>query len=205
MESRKLPLHANLDQYKKQAKDLFKAFKAQDSKAVERIRLRHPHARDLIEQTLADAQLVLAREHSFESWPKFARYVQELGDTNSSFAEFERAADAIVNGDAATLREMLLRNPELVHARSPREHRSTLLHYVSANGVEDYRQKTPNNAVEIATMLLDAGADVDAVVDAYGKSTTLGSTATSIHPLRAGVLLPLLELLLVQRTDSSLY
>ena len=40
MESRELPLHPNLDQYKKQAKDLLKAWKAQDSKAVERIRLR---------------------------------------------------------------------------------------------------------------------------------------------------------------------
>jgi len=198
MESRELPLHPNLDQYKKQAKDLLKAWKAQDSKAVERIRLRHTHARNLAEPTLADAQLVLAREHSFESWPKFAKYVQQLGETNSPFAEFERAADAVVNGDAATLRETLLRNPKLVYARSPREHRSTLLHYVSANGVEDYRQKTPNNAVEIATILLDAGADVNAVVEAYGKGTTLGSTATSIHPLRAGVLIPLLELLIAR-------
>jgi hypothetical protein len=198
MESRELPLHPNLDQYKKQAKDLLKAWKAQDSKAVERIRLRHPHARDRAEPTLADAQLVLAREHSFESWPKFAQCVQQLGETNSPFAEFESAADAVVNGDAATLRETLLRNPELVYARSPREHHSTLLHYVSANGVEDYRQKTPNNAVEIATILLDAGADVNAVVDAYGKGTTLGSTATSIHPLRAGILIPLLELLIAR-------
>ena len=93
---------------------------------------------------------------------------------------------------------MLQQNPELVHAGSPREHLSTLLHYVSANGVEDYRQKTPHNAVEIATILLDASAEIDAVADAYGKGTTLGLTASSIHPLRAGVLIPLLELLLTR-------
>ena len=198
MESRELPLHPNLEQYKKQAKDLLRAFQNEDSKAIERIRQFHPRGRELPEPGLTDAQLVLAREHSFESWPKFSTYVRELGQANSPFAKFERAADAVINGDAATLREGMKQNPGLVHARSPREHQSMLLHYVSANGVEDYRQKTPNNAVEIATILLDGGADVDAVADAYGKSTTLGLTATSIHPLRAGVLIPLVELLLAR-------
>jgi len=165
---------------------------------MERLRQRHPHAGDVTEPTLADAQLVLAREHSFESWPKFAKYVQELSQASSPFAKFERAVAAVVNGEVAILIEMLRQNPELVHARSPREHQASLLHYVSANGVEDYRQNSPKSAVEIATILLDAGADVDAVADAYGKSTTLGLTATSIHPLRAGVLIPLVELLLAR-------
>ena len=85
----------------------------------------------------------------------------------------------------------------MVRARSAREHRSTLLHYVSANGVEDFRQKTPKNIVEIAEMLLKAGADVNAESDAYGgRSTTLGLTATSWHPEDAGVQLPLMELLI---------
>jgi ankyrin repeat protein len=198
MESRELPLHPNLDQYKKQAKDLLKAVQAEDPKAIQRIRQFHPRGSELSKPSLSDAQLVLAREHSFESWPKFSKYVHELGQTNSAFAQFECAADAVINGDATTLEKILRQNPELVQARSPREHRSTLLHYVSANGVEDYRQRTSNNAVEIATILLDAGAAVDAVADAYGKGTALGLTATSIHPLRAGVLIPLLELLLAR-------
>jgi ankyrin repeat protein len=198
MESRELPLHPNLDQYKKQAKDLLKAVEADDPKGIQRIRQFHPHGSELSKPSLSDAQLVLAREHSFESWPRFSKYVHELGQTNSTFAQFERAADAVINGDAVVLEGMLRQNPELAHARSPREHRSTLLHYVSANGVEDYRQKTPTNAVEIATILLDAGAAVDAIADAYGKGTPLGLTATSIHPLRAGVLIPLLEVLLAR-------
>lgn len=53
-------------------------------------------------------------------------------------------------------------HPELVRARSTREHRSTLLHYVSANGVEDFRQKTPKNILDITKLLLTAGADVNA-------------------------------------------
>lgn len=56
------------------------------------------------------------------------------------FSKFESAVDAIVNGDA--LKKLISEQPELVRARSTREHRSTLLHYVSANGVEDFRQKT---------------------------------------------------------------
>jgi ankyrin repeat protein len=69
--------------------------------------------------------------------------------------------------------------------------------YVSANGVEDFRQKTPQNIVEIAKLLLEAGSDVNAESDAYGGgSTTLGLVATSIHPQRAGVQIPLMEILL---------
>jgi ankyrin repeat protein len=84
-----------------------------------------------------------------------------------------------------------------VNARSLREHRSTLLHYCSANGVEDYRQTTPANVVAMARMLLDAGAEVNAESDAYGGgSTTLMLTATSGHPERVGVQTALMELLL---------
>jgi hypothetical protein len=80
--------------------------------------------------------------------------------------------------------------------KSTREHRSTLLHYVSAKGIEDFPRKTPRNIVEIKRFLLDAGADV-AESDAYGRrSTTLGQTATSCHPENAGVQIPLLELLI---------
>ena len=99
---------------------------------------------------------------------------------------FEPAVVAIVTGDAVTLASLLANHPSLVYARSTREHRATLLHYLGANGVEEHRQKSPGNAVAIAKILLDAGAEVDAVADIYGKSTTLGLVATSTHPRRAG-------------------
>ena len=111
--------------------------------------------------------------------------------------KFEEAVDAIVSGDLRGLRTLISEAPDLVRARSPREHHSTLLHYVSANGVEDFRQKTPQNIVEIAKLLLDAGSDVNAESDAYrGRCTTLGLTATSCHPHNAGVQIPLMELLI---------
>ena len=116
---------------------------------------------------------------------------------DSPASKFEEAVDAIVSGDLARLRQLLSESPDLVRARSTREHHSTLLHYVSANGVEDVRQKTPENIVEIAKLLLAAGADVNAESDAYGgRSSTLGLTATSCHPENAGVQIPLMELLI---------
>jgi hypothetical protein len=146
---------------------------------------------------LADAQLLIARSHGFASWPKFARHLEGLERADSTTARFEAAVDAVVGGDAAMLAALLGEHPDLVRARSMREHRSTLLHYISANGVEDFRQETPTNIVEIARLLLKCGADVNAESDAYGGGwTALGLTATSCHPENAGVQLALLELLI---------
>jgi ankyrin repeat protein len=145
---------------------------------------------------LTTAQFFLAREHGFTSWPRFARHVEDLTRAQSPVSAFEAAADAIVSGDAPALRRLLAGHPGLARERSTREHRSTLLHYVSANGVEDFRQKTPTNIVEIAHLLLDAGADVDAESDAYGGGcTALGLAATSAHPEKAGVQIALLQTL----------
>jgi ankyrin repeat protein len=112
-------------------------------------------------------------------------------------SRFETAADAIVSGDAGALEQLLRDDPELVCARSTREHNATLLHYVSANGVEDYRQKTPGNIVAITEMLLKAGAEIDAAANVYGGGcTTLELAATSIHPEVAEVQEALLQKLL---------
>jgi ankyrin repeat protein len=146
---------------------------------------------------LTDAQFVIARSHGFESWPKFAKEVEALARPDSQFACFEAAVDAIIAGDAASLEPLLREQPELIHARSAREHRSTLLHYLSANGVEGYRQKTPRNAPQIATILLHAGAEVDAEANVYGGGlTALVLVATSVHPERAGVQEELMQVLL---------
>ncbi len=88
-------------------------------------------------------------------------------------------------------------NPALAKQRSTHEHHATLLHYVSANGVENYRQKTPKNIVAVAELLLNTGADVNAEADVYGGgATALGLVATSVHPERAGVQIELLQSLL---------
>src|ERR1044071_7616362 len=111
---------------------------------------------------LADAQFVIARAHGFLSWPKFTTHIESLAASNSAISAFETAVTAIVRGDIAKLERLLRENPELIRAQSTREHRATLLHYVSANGVEGYRQVSPKNAAQIAELLLAAGAEVDA-------------------------------------------
>ena len=203
-----LPARPNLEQYKKQAKDFLRICRSGDSEAIQRIRKYHARSSQLVEAgslrsalALADAQLVIAREHGFESWPKFAKHIEGLARESSPVSKFESAADAIVTGDRATLERLLCENPELVRARSTRVHRATLLHYISANGFENYRQKSPKNAVEIAKIVLDAGAEVDAVANMYGKDTTLGLVATSVHPSRAGVQIALIETLLDYGAD----
>jgi ankyrin repeat protein len=154
----------------------------------------------------ADARSIIVRNHDFESWDQFASYAEALKHSTSLVAQFERAVDAIVIGDADSLERFLRRNPHLIRARSTRRHHSTLLHYVGANGVEGFRQRTPHNAAQITEILLKAGADVDAVADMYGGgSTTLGLVATSIHPKVAGVLHALIDVLLAHgaRIDAQ--
>jgi ankyrin repeat protein len=106
MDAKVLPARPNLDQYKKQAKDLVKLFKLfRDGKAVDpevfqRVKKHHPRLQKLSEAdirkakfALADAQLVIAREHGFESWPKFAKHIEALNR--------ERAVTALENPVAA--------------------------------------------------------------------------------------------------------
>lgn len=128
----------------------------------------------------------------------FAAHLESLTQSSSAVSTFEAAVRAIVTGDSQTLRRLLRDDPGLVSARSTREHRATLLHYVSANGVEGYRQVSPKNIAEITQILLDAGADVDAGAEMYGSSrcTALGLVATSTPPDEAGVQLGVIDVLL---------
>jgi Ankyrin repeats (3 copies) len=227
-----LPAHPSLQSYKKRAKDLVKAANSPTSAVlsgwaknwidtltrltniagslsadgwITRFEQFVNSEKSSGKLSLTKAQFILARAHGFESWPRFSRHLEALGRAHSPVKDFEAAVDAIVSGDIATLKSLLLRNPNLVRARSSRRHRATLLHYVAANGVEDYRQKTPANAVEIAKILLDRGAEADAPADIYGPhDTALGLVATSIHPAQAGLQESLISLLLARVGATAL-
>jgi ankyrin repeat protein len=202
MDAKPLPARPSLEQFRKQAKDLLKARKSPE--AAHRLKKFHPRLAKLSETeiadtklSLADAQWVIAREHAFESWPRFVKHLQELARTHSPVSRFELAVEAIVTGDLLGLKRLLQDDPKLVHARSTREHQAPLLHYVAANGVEDFRQRTPKNILEITRLLLEHGAEVDATTQAYGASSAaLSLAATSYHPAKAGVQLELLDELL---------
>ena len=207
----------NLEHYRKLAKDLVKACKSHEADAIRVWAARWigrlpAKDRDVVVErvdafarahlsksacALTTAQFVIARAHGFLSWPKFAKHLEGLGHAGSPVSVYERAVDAIVDGDAETLARLLRKHPSLVRARSTREHRATLLHYVSANGVEGYRQVSPKNAAAVARILLQAGADVDATTEVYeGKCTALGLVATSSPPFAAGVQRDVIEVLL---------
>jgi ankyrin repeat protein len=204
-----LSYRATLKEYQEQAQALFDALKSHDQTAEWRFKWAHPRFRgksadDVRAATLdvADAQLVIAHEHGFEKWEDVAEFADAVrrdgvAQPVAQVAQFEAAVEAVVAGDIEALRSMLAEHPELVRARSTRRHHATLLHYVAANGVENYRQRTPANAVEVAKLLLDAGAEVDALADMYDhKCTTMSMLVSSCHPAAAGLQVALAELLL---------
>lgn len=221
-----LPRHPDLEHYRKRAKELARACRDGEeaigtfvSEWIDHLATLRPDlpgregadlarrkvqvaqfARDRLGRAdcaLNQAQFVLARAHGFTSWSAMARHLESLAVDRSGIRTFERAADAIINSDLAVLGALLADDPALVHARSDREHRATLLHYVAANGVENYRQRTPANILDVTRMLLDAGALVDATADMYGiAATTFALVVTSAHPRAAGVQDDLADLLL---------
>src|ERR1700733_11151807 len=221
-----LPQRPNLEHYKKRAKDLLKASHSSDPAAIRawaakwidslirlsdliitpQLPVRIDHWIDQVENfarqqlsescTLSAAQFVIARAQGFESWPHLANHLAATARRNSLVNNFELATDAIVTGEIAILEKLLRENPDLIRTHSTRRHHATLLHYVSANGLEGYRQRTPDNIGQIAELFLQSGADANASAHVYGGSTTLELVATSLHPERAGVQAGLLQLLL---------
>jgi ankyrin repeat protein len=80
---RLLPDRPDLSQYKKQAKELVRECAAGSAEALARVekhlrRARRISGAPLAAVRLADAQLVLAREHGYDTWPEFAQHIQNL-------------------------------------------------------------------------------------------------------------------------------
>jgi hypothetical protein len=86
-----LPERPSLEQLRKLAKDLLRAWRAGDAAAERRVRAQKPHAR---EPVLADAQFALARELGLESWPKLVLHVEAL--KHDSVLRLARIAEDIV-------------------------------------------------------------------------------------------------------------
>jgi ankyrin repeat protein len=219
MDLQPAPFRSPLSAYEQQAEDLLAGHRAADPAAIDLFHNKHPNFLDekikwrpkFIDDaeirdaalSLDDARLAIARSYDFLDWASLTAFVEGVRQNGPIF-EFESAVEAVVNGELAALEHAVRGDPSLVRARSdrvccfdPPVHRATLLHYVAANGVEAYRQKTPANAVEIARTLLEAGAEPDALADMYGAGcTTMTMLVSSSHPAKAGLQVPLVELLL---------
>lgn len=95
MPDKEIPAHPNLEQYKKQAKEFKRACRDGDAEALAQLQAHHPRFTSGMEVALADAQLVLARQHGFESWPKFAAEM-ERRRIASSIAHLSDPVDAFL-------------------------------------------------------------------------------------------------------------
>lgn len=184
------PAGIDLDQYRAQAKELLKNAQAADAAALARFRERHPEGDALAASgrfQLADAQLVFAREHGFASWPRFREYLL-----------VRNGIAAIDAGDLPRLRALLDRYPRLVRLRCRAGEwyeegyfkGAMLLHHVAGNPI---RGPLPANVVEIARLLLERGADPNAVTETGGS--TIGLLLTGKQPSDAGVGMALVDLL----------
>jgi ankyrin repeat protein len=122
MDAKQLPARPSLEQYKKQAKDLVKGRMSGDVGAIRRIKQHHPRLAKLPDSALrtakfalSDAQLVIAREHGFASWPKFAQSVAALANAAAA-ADVDDPVAAFID---ATLWHGTLERAEAILAAHP--------------------------------------------------------------------------------------
>ncbi|HEV8131331.1 MAG TPA: hypothetical protein VGQ81_08760, partial [Acidobacteriota bacterium] len=178
--SKRFLARPDLEQYKKQAKELLAAIRRGDSEALERLRQFHPRNIDPAAAVLADAQLVLAREHDCESWPKFKQRVAAAagGAHASSDQPQEHFVKSVRALDSAAVRETLRAHPELkalidepwfdsqpaiVYARQHRMVVDTLLeHGADINARSQFWGRTigvlDDNSAKMRQYLLSRGA-----------------------------------------------
>jgi ankyrin repeat protein len=98
--TRRLPRQPNLEQLRKQAKELMSGWPG---------------------STLSEAQRELARAYGFDSWPKLKAFVDG--------ANIARLADAVNAGDLATVRKLIKARPELVGMDMAGDNEHRALHY----------------------------------------------------------------------------
>jgi hypothetical protein len=217
MPVRRLASNPSLDHLRYQAKDLLKAHAARNPAAAQLIREFHPRFAgaadaEIFQATLrlSDAQLTVAREHGFPSWARLKRHIERptLADRldlkhheRIEDPTFRRAVDLIDAGDGEGLRALLKLHPTLVHRhvlleggnyfRSP-----SLLEFVAENPVR--HGKLPANMVEVARVILDAGASPAA------RDETLMLVATGSVARECKLQLPLIGLLCDYGADPGL-
>jgi len=160
--SKPLPPRPSLEQLKKQAKDLLKAQKSGIAESLLRIRENHPNFSAISQSelrnakfSLSDAQLVIAREYGFASWPKLKEYVRAvLLETGNPM---ELLKQAFKDDDSELVHKLLERAPEI---------RAKINEPVAAF---DSPAIIHVRSREMLDVLLDAGADINAV-DYHGTA-----------------------------------
>lgn len=185
-----LPCGLCLDQYRTQAKDLFKQAQAAEPEATRRIHRSHPTPQTVLTAhrlRLSDCQLVIARELGYTSWPKLKHDLV-----------FRSAVAALDAGDLQGLGALLRQQPALIRYRQRIGEwyeagyfaGATLLHHVAGNPI---RCPLPPNILDVTRLLLRQGADPNALT--LGGETTTSLLLTSQQASEAGVAVTLIDLL----------
>ena len=211
-----LPQNPSLVHLKHQAKDLLKEHAARDPQAAQRIKEFHPRFERALDPeifevrlSLSDAQLTIAREHGFPSWPRLKRHIEKptLADRldlphheRIEDVPFRRAVDLLDAGDVAGLRQHLGQHRNLVHEHVLFEggnyfQNPTLLEFVAENPVR--HGKLPQQIVEVAKVILDAGAEQSAL------NETLGLVSSGMVARQFRVQVPLIALLCAHGADPN--
>ena len=150
--TRRLPAKPSLNQLKKQAKDLLKAFQSGEPSALAEVRAHYSLSEGGALQ-LSDAQLVLARAYGFGSWAKLKAFVD--GITISRFVA------AVQAGDVEAVRAMIRQRPELVHMDTAGNNEQRGLHYA-----------VQRRDVAMVRLLMQAGAEARQGVWPHRDATT---------------------------------
>lgn len=145
--AKSLPPRPNLDQLRTQAKDLLKSHQSGDPVATHRFRESHPRP-EKTSFTLADAQMVIAREYGFASWPKLKEQVESI--LIETVDPFELFKQAFIDDDAPLFRRLLERHPSMkARINDP-------VAPFDAPAITQVRSR------EMLDVLLEAGADINA-------------------------------------------
>lgn len=184
-----LPSTPNIRHLMNQAKDLLRSFKSGEPHAAARVRESLPQMAgrtnaEILQSRFAlkDAQSIVAREYGFEDWLALKRRVEEVSvesrervfDEGNLPEPVEAILRAVEDGDSDRVREMLEQEPGLVHmrVRSDYEGGDTLLHRADHQRADDGNDPHDPH-LRVAQLLIDYGADVDAV---GGRGNTVGAT-----------------------------
>ena len=150
--TRRLPAQPNLEQLRKQAKDLLAAYRVGDAAAAAEVE-RFERAPDAAQFALNDAQRVLARAYGYESWPKLRAFVDG--------ANVARLAEAVGAGDLEGVRALLHARPELIGMDRAGNDEHRALHYAVLR----------RNAAMVR-LLMAAGADARKGIYPHRDATT---------------------------------
>jgi len=183
MATRTLPARPSLDHLKQQAKTLLRDRSGADLQACQRLREFHPEltaASDadiaVADLTWSDGLFAIAREYGFASWPRLKARVEGPPSGDNPFAQITDAVFAegvalMGDGDLAGLSRHLTAHPDLVTRRITFEgvnyfRNPALLSFIAENLLRN--EALPPNAVAVAQLLIDAGADAAAINETLG-------------------------------------